>query len=250
MKRISVALMAVAICCCTSLSMAKSSSNPEPVKTIRTEGRAKIWIAPDRARLFLGVETQEETIEEARQKNAETINRIMSQLQSLEIKDLLVQSPAYNVTLVKEDEHVAKKAMRLPKILGYRINQRFTVLIKNADMASLSTNAGLVLDTALQNGVNIIEQNILFFKEDISKEKEEALKLALKDAISRAQIIADTAGMTIKEYSTINNGFHFGTRQPSYSQIASPVFSEDMASTVMAAKIPVEASVSLSCIMK
>lgn len=253
MRVITVAWMVVAMCLCASLSLAKSSDNSGPVKKISTDGNAKIWIAPDRARVFLGVETQNETLEGARRTNAETMNRIMGKLRALEILDLHVQSPAYNVALVKEDEHIAKKEMRLPRILGYKVIQKFTVLIKNEDITALSTNAGLALDTALQNGVNIIEQNILFFKEDISKEKEEVLKLALKDAISRANVIADTAGMTIKDYSMISSGFFFGPRQPSYSQVSqihSPGLSEGSASTIMAAKIPVEASVSLNCIMK
>lgn len=253
MKRFAVLFAASAVCICASAAMAKSPAGTEPVKTISTEGSAKIWISPDRARLYLGVETQDKTLEGARQRNAETINRIMSRLQSLEIQDMHVQSPAYNVALVKEDEHVAKKELRLPAILGYKITQQFTVLIKNEDMSALSANAGLVLDTALQSGVNIIDQNIMFFKEDVSREKEEVLKLALKDAISRAKVIADTAGMTIKEYSSINSGFFFGPRRSVYSQVSqslSPAFSEDTASSVMAAKIPVEASVSLTCIMK
>jgi uncharacterized protein YggE len=234
-------------------SMAQILDSPRITKSISTSGSAKIWITPDRARLFLGVETLEPTIDGARQKNASTINQIMKILKSLRLKDIYVQSPTYNVTFVKEDEYNAKKQFRLPRILGYKVTQKFTVLLKNDDITTLSKNASLVLDTALQNGVNIIEQDIMFFKEDISQKKKEALKLAIKDAISRAKVIAETAGVSIKEYSMISSGFYLGSRYDRYSQVSqvsSPVSSEGTASTLIAAKIPVEASVSLNCILE
>ena len=234
-------------------STAQVLDYPRVTKSIDTDGNAKIWITPNRARLFLGVETLEKTIDRARQKNAATINKIMKKLKSLKLKDIYVQSPTYNVIFVKENEHNAKKQFRLPIILGYKVTQKFTVLLKNDKIATLSKNASLVLDTALENGVNIIRQDVMFFKEDISREKEKVLKLAIKDAISRAKVIAETAGMTIRAYTAIRSRFSLGSRHDRYSQvsqIASPVSSESTASTLIAAKIPVEASVFLKCVLK
>jgi uncharacterized protein YggE len=224
-----------------------------PTKSIYTDGGAKVWVAPDRARLFLGVETQDEALEGARQGNAATISRIMGALEDLNIEDLSVQSPAYKVALIKEDSDVARQQMRIPKIIGYRVTQEFTVLLKNDDMEALSRDAGLVLDAALISGVNIIDEDILFFKEDISSAKEEALKLAVEDAMARAEAIAATAHAKIKTYSTIRSGFSVGSDYDRYAQVAqvsTPMAAEDAASTIVAAKVPVRAGVALSCILR
>lgn len=256
MRKLCIVLSALTIFFYISSSImaqAHDMDSPGITKSISANGSAKIWIAPDRARLFLGVQTLDTTIDGAREKNASTMNKIMKELKSLKIKEIFVQSPTYNVTLVEEPEDYALEQVRLPKIIGYKVTQRFTVLLKSDDISTLSKNASLVLDTALQNGVNIIEHDIMFFKEDITQEKEEVLRLAIKDAISRAKVIAETAGMKIKEYSRIDTGFYYGDRYPQFSQVtqvASPVSSEGTASTVIAAKIPVEASVSLNCIIE
>lgn len=252
MKKLCPIAMILAILFCSAAGPALSKDTP-PVKTISTEGTAKIWIAPDRARIFMGVETMDESLGGARQRNAETMQRIMDALDMLEIEGLRVQTPAYNIVLVKENEHDAKKAMRLPKVLGYKVTQEFTVLITDDDLDALSNNAGRVLDAALNNGVNMVNQTIMFFKEDIAREKEEVLKLALQDAISRANVMAETAGVTIEDYSQISSGFYFQPRRPAYSQTMqalTPAGGEQTASTVAAAKIPVEARVSLTCILK
>jgi uncharacterized protein YggE len=253
MKKLIIILCVLVMSLCVPSSMAQVLSSSGITKTISTNGSAKVWITPNRARLFLGVETSAETIDGARQKNAAIIKQIMGQLESLKLKDIYVQSPTYIVALLKERERDAQEQLRVPNIIGYKVTQKFTVLLKNDDIVTLSKNASLVLDAALQNGVNIIEQDTMFFNEDISKEKEEALKLAIKDAMSKAKVIAETAGMKIKEYSTISSNFYMEegySRHSQISQIASPMSSGDTGSTLIAAKIPVEASVSLTCILE
>lgn len=183
--------------------LSKAQEVKQEEKKIITSGDAKIWIEPDRARIFLGIETLSKTVDEARQENATKIKKVMEAL-ALNIKGMLIKAPSYNVSLVKEPQYYATKAGRLPRIIGYKVRQDFTVLLKNKDPLILSKDAGQVIDTALNNGVNII-QRVNFFKEDDSKDKRNVMSLAVKDAISNAKTIADAAGVSIKDYTLINS---------------------------------------------
>lgn len=215
---------------------------------IITSGEAKIWIEPDRARIFLGIETLSKTIDIARQENATKIKQVMEALKTLNIKDMLIKAPNYNVSLVKEPQHYATKAGRLPQIIGYKVIQDFTVLLKNEDVLILSENAGQVIDTALNNGINII-QKVHFFKGDDSKDRRNVMMLAVKDAISNAKAIADAAGIAIKDYILINS-FTGYWRPPVVNQMRqafAPGEGGGVPTTLVAGKIAVTCKVQIHC---
>jgi uncharacterized protein YggE len=223
----------------------------EEKNTIVANGEAKIWVDPDRARVFLGIETMRETISLARDQNAGKIKNVMQALKALRIKGMLIKAPSYNVSLVKEQEHYAKKTGRLPKILGYKVKQDFTVLLESKDARILSKDAARVIDTALDNGVNIIT-NVAFFKEDESKDKRNALALAVQDAISNAKTIAKTAGVSIKEYSQIHSSYlqpygDYTTRQMTFTGGEG---GPGAPTTLVAGKKAVTCRVTLSCSVK
>lgn len=59
-------------------------------KKIITSGEAKIWIEPDSARVFLGIEALSKTVDVARQENATKIKRVMEALKTLNIRGMLI----------------------------------------------------------------------------------------------------------------------------------------------------------------
>lgn len=236
---------------CSIVSIAKAQEVKQEERKIVTDGHAKIWIEPDRARVFLGIETMSEAVNLAREENATQIKNVLQALKDLKIKGMLIKAPSYNVSLVKEPEYDATRVGRLPKIIGYKVKQDFTVLLKSKDMLVLSKNAGQVIDTALDNGVNNI-QDILFFKEDDSKDKRNAMAIALKDAISNAKTIADTAGVSIKDYSMINSVTHYWL-PPRYSQMQQAFGAGaggGVPTTIVAGKIAIASKVNLQCTIK
>ena len=60
--------------------LSKAQEVKQEEKKIITSGDAKIWIEPDRARIFLGIETLSKTVDEARQENATKIKKVMEAL--------------------------------------------------------------------------------------------------------------------------------------------------------------------------
>lgn len=230
-------------------SVCAAEEEEEAHRLISTNGEAKILVNPDSARVFLGIETMSQTISVARDENARNIKQVMEALKSLKIKDMKTKAPSYNVSLVKEREHDATKLGRLPSIIGYKVTQNFTVLIQNNDPKVLSKDAASIIDTALNNGVNIISE-VMFFKEDDSKDKREALKLAVQDAITNAKTIADTAGVSIKDYTLISSSTNYVLHRNQMRQmmnVAAPGMGGGADTTLVAGQITINGQVSLSC---
>ncbi len=232
-------------------SSVKAQEIKQEKKVITTAGEATVWVNPDRARIFLGIETLQETIDDAHKENAEKMRKVVAALKALKIKGMLIKAPSYNVSLVKEPTYEATKAGRLPKIIGYKVTQSFTVLLKNKNPLILSKNASYVVDAALKNGVNIIEK-VAFFKEDDSQERRKALKLAVKDAISNAKAIAEAAGVSIKSYTLINSSTYYwqSPQIVQMTQAFTPRETDRAITTLIAGKIPIFCKVQLHCIVK
>lgn len=251
MKKSLFAILVVSLCLMVSagafVPIVQADEEKQEKGKIVTNGESKVWLDPDRARIFLGIETMRETIDLARDENARKIDKVMQALKALKIKSMLIKAPSYNVSLVKERERDATKQGRLPKILGYKVRQDFTVLLKNEDVLILSKDAARAVDTALDNGVNVI-QNINFFKEDESKERTEALELAVKDAISNAKTIAKTADISISDYTQINSTISYSRPAMDYMRQAFTAGEGRSASTTLVAgKISVSCKVTLHC---
>lgn len=248
--KLKIFLVMCALCFVHS-SLVAAGESLEEKQTISTQGEAKIWIEPDRARLFFGIETMAQTMEAARDQNAVKIQKVMKVLEALKIKDMLIKAPSYNVSLVKEKEYNATKQGRLPKIIGYKVVQNFTVLLKGKDTLKLSKNASLVIDAALSKGVNIVE-NVQFFKENDSEDRRKVLELAVQDAILNAKTIAKSAGLSIKKYIMINSTTRYWEPRR-FSQMHQSLSAEAVGgvpTTLVAGKVAISANVQIRCLVE
>src|SRR5205807_928672 len=90
-----------------------------------------------------------------------------------------------------------------------RVTNSFTVLVQDKDSARLSSNASHVLDTALENGANSVQQ-IVAFRHDDAEIKRTALSSAVEAGLANAKATAAGAKVTIVDTFAING-------EPEYS---------------------------------
>jgi len=90
-------------------------------KKIITSGKGEVWVKPDSARIFLGIEVAGKDIESVYNESKSKIEKILDSLKSLNIKDLKIKVPSYNVSLIKEPEYQATKEGRIPKLLDIEL---------------------------------------------------------------------------------------------------------------------------------
>ncbi|HEV2949870.1 MAG TPA: SIMPL domain-containing protein [Gemmataceae bacterium] len=175
-------------------------------RTITTAGTATLKVKPDAARIYFGVQTAAKTIQEARKENNERSRKVIDALRALNIPDLKMKTADINVQVVYERQ---QDELHLPAVLGYRVTNSFTALVHDKDSVRLGGNASRVLDTALENGANFVQQMVAF-REDEAEVRREGLSKAVEAALANANAIAEGAKVRIKDTFSLQG-------QPEYS---------------------------------
>lgn len=166
-------------------------------RTVSTTGTATIRVKPDAARLFLSVQTSAATIKEARAQNAAAFKKVKTALTRLNVADLKMKTVDVNV----EPEYTRATERQPATISGYRVVNQFTVLITDADVEKLNASAARVMDTVLEEGVNVVSR-VTFFKQDDSAVRREALTKAVESAVVNAQALS--AGVKANILETVS----------------------------------------------
>jgi len=207
-------------------------------RTIQTTGTGTIRVRPDHARVFFGVQTFAPTVKLARTQNAAQTKQVTGSLNALKVPDLKMKSTNMTVELVQSEADG-----RLPKIVGYRVTNTFTVLVHQDNAEQLGPLASRVLDTALENGANQVQQ-IVFFHEDNRNAKREALVKAVQDARGNADAMAAGAGKKVLDVITIDGQPQFEVFSQRMSNMAQTAVPEGDSTTLMAGEQEITCSVS------
>jgi len=178
---------------------AAAADKKEP-RTLRTTGSATVRVKPDAARVFFGVQTSAATIQQARLENNGRVRKMMEALAALKIPDLKMKTSDVQVDII----YGRVDGAQLPPISGYRVSNTFTVLVQDKDAAKLGMLASRVLDTALENGANSVQQ-ITFLRQDgTTQARRKALTGAVEDALANARALAAGAKQDRVEVLTID----------------------------------------------
>jgi uncharacterized protein len=226
----------------------KGDDGKEEKHVLTTAGTAAVRVKPDSARLFLRVDTQAPDILAARAQNNKHVKKVMDALKGLQVPSLKMKSDNITVSEVLERQPAADQ---LARVIGYRVSHHFTTLVENEDPAKLSEYAGKLLDTALSNGANSLQQ-VMIFRKDMTTFRRETLTKAVEDALANARALAAGANKTVQQATTIVGEpqyYYLGghTRlQNSIQQV--PVGGEGGDGTpVMAGELEITCRVNLTC---
>ncbi len=257
------AILAVLVLLVASLFLVRDYLTPRPalaqaaVETDRdkdkhiltTAGTGMVRFRPDSARVFLRIESQAATIQDARSHNNKDVQKVIGALKSLKLPSLKMKSDNITVTEVFEPQ-TSTITDRLPKILGYKVSYHFTALVEEEDVAKLNEYAGQVLDTALANGANNLQQVVLFRK-DQTEFRRQALTKAVEDALANARALATGAKRAVLDTLTISGEPRFAyfdniNLQNTMVQARGGV-SEGEGTPVMAGELQITCHVNISC---
>jgi uncharacterized protein len=142
-------------------------------------GNGEIDAQPDYVEIQIEVRTQGEDVGQAQQQNAAIMNRVINSLLALNIPRENIQTTVYTIS-PNYDYIEGRQVFR-----GYEVQNAITVKITDI------SQAGLVIDTAIQNGANHVSA-IQFKIEDSDAYYQTALNLALVNAIAKAKSMAET----------------------------------------------------------
>ena len=166
---------------------------PTPAPQITVSARGEIQVAPDRARVQVGVETQAKTAALAASENNRKQSAVLAAIKALGIPPAQITTLNYNVSPVQRYDDKDRRVV----IDGYQVSNIVQVVSDKLDQA------GPIIDAALANGANRVA-GLDFLVKDASKARDAALALAVESARRQAEVAAKAAGGSLGELLEIN----------------------------------------------
>lgn len=155
--------------------------------SLSVTGTATVTAEPDQAVLLLGVQQTQEAVADAQASVNTAINAI---LQVLEKNEEYPIAPE-DITTASYDIYPRYSYEENEQVLtGYRAECMLSIVVRDVD------RAGWVIDQAFAAGANVMD-SIEFRLEDTSAVNDQALTLALENALHKAQLLAQAAGIDL-----------------------------------------------------
>ena len=164
---------------------------PNP-PTITVSGIGRVRVRPDVADLRLGVTFTEPTVEAARAAAGRVLNDVLARLRALGVADRDLQTSLVAVN----PQYDYSREGNPPRLAGYTITNLVAVVVRNID------GIGEAIDAALGAGATSVDR-IAFRVADPSTAEAEARAAAVADARSRADVLAEAAGVSIEGVAAI-----------------------------------------------
>lgn len=181
MKKLISTVMALAL----SLTMATSVFAGARVGDyfyITSSGEGTINVSPDIAYVSIAISTTGETSKAASEENKQNTAKIIKDLEDFGIKNTDIETEYYNVypkySYTDNEE----------KFLGYNVTHGMRVTVRDINKVSD------VLDIAANSGVTS-STDVSFDVENKDKYYEQALNIAIKNAVSKGTAMANAVGV-------------------------------------------------------
>lgn len=164
---------------------------------ILTDGTSEVTGENDSVRIFIAVITQGWNLETAGAANTAIIDKVLLAVKSLNIERLTLKTIDFRVTPQRDYK------VKPPKIKGYEVHNGVTVTLEGFRPDRLSGHASVIVAKALENGANSIH-SIKFYIKDRTLLERKALARATRQAITRAETLAEAAGVKLKRIVSLS----------------------------------------------
>lgn len=169
-----------------------------PANDILTvSGESTITTSPDKAELFVNIETKAETADATKTENARISAAVVSALKSSGLSSDEIETASYNIYPQQRYDQETEEYV----ITGYIARNTIKISTKKLD------NLGSYIDVAVAAGANSVD-NINFVLSTEKKEQvdKDALAKAAEVAKSRAKAMADAAGVSLDKLVSVQGG--------------------------------------------
>jgi len=188
---------------------AQNASAPQVVTT----GVGEASAAPDRASVYIGVQTRATTAQAASADNARRVRAVIDTMKALGITQGQLQTANYGV-----QPEMSCGQSQAPRAVGYSVTNSVVVRLNRVE------DVGRVIDAALGKGANEIS-SLQFTSSKADSLRAAALTSAVADAKSQAESMARAAGGTLGallELSTSSVPIRPGPVMASFATRAGP----------------------------
>ncbi len=184
---------------------------PTDLSGVTVAGHGEVQAPSDTGFFDVGVQVSAATIEEARNRAAQSADAVIKSLKTngIDQKDIKTS----NFSIQPQYDHT--KQTSEPKIIGYIVTNSVGAKVKKLDTFSK------VIDDAVAAGGNDARlQNIRFGIEDNEKLLGQAREAAMKDAKKKAEQLASLGGVSLGQPVTISETQVNNPPQPEFAKAA------------------------------
>jgi len=190
-----VAAIAIVAVISIAIPVATTSVYAQDQRMISVSGDAVVSVEPDKANVFLGVDTQMDTALEAQTMNSQIMDNVIAAVRALGIDESDIQTTRFGMHPVNDWSAFDGQ----PRVIGYQVSNHINITVRNIDMV------GTVISTATEAGANSAS-HISFAVSDTSEAYGRALAIAIADATGKANIVAQTLGVRLGEVQQVHEG--------------------------------------------
>jgi uncharacterized protein YggE len=226
----------------TPLYSSTSVKDDQLSNTITVTGEGSYVVVPDEAKINISIFVEEDTSQEAVDKNGKTTEDVITALEGLSIQDIDVQTISFNL----DPLYNYRRENEPPEVYAYRAT---TVMeVSTPDM----TLVGEIIAEAINAGANDVSSLRFGLSDELERQaKKEALEEAAKDGRDKANDIAESLGIDIVSIYYISESatiipIPFETR----AFAAEEALGDAMAIPVTPNEIEVTAAVTISYIFR
>ena len=217
MRRSVVVMFAMLLSGLGGRGSAQTTSSLPPYISVSATGEAHV--TPDRATIFVGVQSRGATAAAAGADNARRQRAVLDTLRALGISGDRVSTMNYNVS---PDIQYSPNNSAPPKVVGYTVTNTVRAEITRLE------DVGRVIDAVLGKGANELS-SLQFYSSKADSARRAALATAVANARADAEALARAAGGSLGPLAEISSG------EPPIRPIAMP-----MAKLAAQAATPIE----------
>ena len=206
-----------------AVAFGQMGGGPPPPPQIVTTGEGEVRVTPDRATVFVGVQTRAQSANSAAADNARRLRAVLDTLRAMGLASEQLSTMNYNVTPEMQYDRTGQQP---PRVIGYIVTNTVRAEVRRIDQV------GGVIDAALAKGANAV--NGIEFS---SSTAEQARRTALANAVTRAK--ADAEAMARAAGGSLGQVLEITSNTPMYRPVFAGRAMADMAQAP-AAPTPIE----------
>lgn len=194
-------------------SVLAQTAPPSAAKTsasLTVTGDGQVAAAPDMAVVSVGVTTTAHTAAEALSGNSAQVKGLLDLLSAQGVAAKDIQTQDLSLGPLYQDRQAADGR---PLVSGYQATNMVTVRVHNLD------GLGELLDRMVGSGANQLN-GIRFDLSDRGPLEDQARTEAVKDAMRKAALLADAAGLTLGPVVSISDAGAVGNPVPMFAREA------------------------------
>jgi len=155
---------------------------------ISVSGEGKMMAVPDLATLQIGVESQQDTVEAARDEAAQAMSDVIAALKAQGIADKDIQTQYFNISQVTRWDDYKNEQV----VTGYRVTNTVSTKIRDIE------TVGTVIDAVTGVGGDLTRiSGVNFSIEDPSPYVADIREQAIADARGKAEQLAELTGVNL-----------------------------------------------------